>query len=191
MKRPISMLTLAAIATSGALFAGQGWARSDDQAEIQQFLNAPHSLSAAIQMAESSTGGRAYAAEFSEHRGTGVYEVETLNNDKLAEVQVDPATGTITQTKDEGLLSANGAELVPSEMPGSLVDVIAKAEQIGGGKVMSISHENEHGTAMTEIEIVAADGSVKAYTWNAAGNDLVPLVKGQGDGSEYGEANEG
>ncbi|WP_041527246.1 PepSY domain-containing protein [Paracoccus aminophilus] len=193
MKRTLSVLGLTAIASLGAMVGGQVWAATDNSAEVQQFLKAPQTLTAAIHAAESATGGKAYAAEFDDHKGTGRYEVKTLAGDKLAKVRVDATTGKVTDTKDKGLLSAkkDSDALDPAALKGSLADLVAKAETLSGGKVMSIDHERENGATTVEVEVAAADGTAKTFAFDAAGDKLVPVVSGKDDAKEHDEKSEG
>ena len=189
MKRTVSMFALTAIAAGSALSVGQAWAGSDDTAEIQQFLTAPKGISDAIRAAETATGGKAIEAEFDDHKGAAAYEVKTVAGDKIAKVKIDAASGQVVETKDKGTLAGKDDDDVvdPAKMTVSLLDVVTKAEAESGGKVMSVGHESEDGTAQTELEIVKADGSQLDYTFDATAAKLVPMIEGQGDSSEPSE----
>ena len=182
MKRSMTTLGLTAILAVCAATAGQVWAGSDDHADIQQFLKSPQDLSMAIRAAEGATGGKAYAAEFETDKGAAGYKVKTLTGDKLAKVTIDASTGAVKQTKDKGLLSAKDDDdaVDPAQMTGSLLDLVGKAEQLSGGRVMSIDHESEDGATVIEVEIAQADGTTKDYTFDAAGNKIVPVGDTQG-----------
>jgi hypothetical protein len=66
-------------------------------AEAKAFLAAPGSLSAAINAAETSTGGKAMSADFEEDgANAGMYEVEIVMPDgTMSEHLVNPADNTV------------------------------------------------------------------------------------------------
>lgn len=175
--------TLSVASAACVLIVGQAWAGSDDRAEVAAFLQAPHSLTAAIATAEAATGGQAYAAEYDHDDGAGHYEVRTLNGDKLAEVKIDAAKGTALKSVDKGLLSDKDADdgLDPAQLSMPLAELIAAAEAETGGKVMSIEHERDDGRVALDVEIASAEGGIQDFAFDAVSGKFVLRTGGHGD----------
>ena len=202
MKRKQIMTAAAAGLISLTAFGGAasaaGTTQNDgDHAEVQAFLNAPTSMTAAIKAAEAASGGKAFAAEFDESKGTSFYEVDTLNGDKILSVKIDPASGKVIESKDEGPMSKQGDDddfVDPAAMKVALTDLVAKAEAEQGGKVMAIGFEGEDGkTQGVEIELAKPDGSTHDVLFDPASGKMTAMVDSQDqadNGGDQGEAHE-
>ncbi len=174
MKRKLITLLTAGSVSVAALASGAAFASNDgkDQAEIQAFLNASQDITAAIGAAETASGGKAVAAEFDEHKGTGFYEVDTIANGKQVSVDIDAASGKVIKTEDEGDISrADDDDITDAAQLGApLAQLVATAEKNGAGKVMAISAEHEGGkTGLIEVELANADGTTQEFAMAADG----------------------
>lgn len=157
--------------------AGNPLGLNGHRAEVQQFLKAPHTLSAAIAAAEQASQGQAVAAEFDEDNGRAYYEVKLVTGDKLVEAKVDASTGKVLQTKDKGLLSKRKASdrVTPAQLGAPLSELLAKAEQASGEKVMAIDYEYKDGKPVgIEVELAKADGSTSNFLLDPASGTLTP-----------------
>ncbi len=190
MKRKLAMFLTATGVSAMALSAGAAIADSnDDQAEIQAFLGASQNITAAITAAEAASGGQAVAAEFDENKGRGQYEVDTIANGKHISVEIDAATGKVIKTQDEGdVANADDDDIVdPAQLGAPLAQLVARAEQNGAGKVMSISAEHENGNAVTvDVELANADGTTQEFAMAADGS-MTPHADGGGENGEGGD----
>ena len=162
-------LIAALAAVSVAAMAGGAFASNDgkDQAEVQAFLGAPQTLTAAIKAAETASNGTAVKAEFDDHKGTPAYEVDTIAGGKQITVKIDAASGAVLKTEDEGDIAKAEADDItdPALLGAPLAELVAKAEQAGQGKVMSIGAEVDDGkTPVVEVELANADGSTQDFT---------------------------
>ncbi len=189
MKSRTATIFTAGLASAIALSAGIALAGGKaDEAEVRAFLKAPHGIEAAIKTAEGATGGKAVGAEFDEKKGAGIWEVETVNGTKRAEVRVDATTGEVEKTKDKGDVADDDEPVTPDMLGGTLSDLVVRAETAGGGKVMSIDFEHEDGAPKgLAVEIAKPDGSHEAFLMNPADGKFSPMV----DQSDDGEADEG
>ncbi|WP_299912847.1 PepSY domain-containing protein [uncultured Paracoccus sp.] len=191
MKRKLVTLLTAGAVSAAALAGGTAFASSkgNDQAEVQAFLGASQDITAAINAAETASGGKAVAAEFDENRGSGYYEVDTIANGKQVSVEIDASTGKVIKTTDEGdVAKADDDDIVdPAQLGAPLAELVAKAEQSGGGKVMSISAEHESGQAgMIEVELANPDGTTQEFAMAADGK-MTPQVDDDGEDDEDGQ----
>ena len=113
-------------------------------------------------------------------KGTYLYEIKTVSKDKVSEVFVDPASGKITRTADEGLIAkvfdkedqAEFAKLAAS--PVTLSTAVATAEKEIGGKAIEAAFENEDGKMLFEVE-VAKDKAVHKVMIDAVSGKVVKV----------------
>lgn len=181
-RKIISILTISAAALAASMSFASG---SDDQAEVQTFLKAPHDITAAIKAAEAASGGAAISAEFDVSKDAGYYEIDTVTGDKLAELKVDATSGQVTETKDKGLLSAQDDDDAhsPAQLGAPLTELVAKAEAAGQGKVMSIGLEGEDNAApVIEVELAKDDATTHSFILNATDGTLAPMTD---DGEDH------
>ncbi len=191
MKRKL-MALLAVGAASAAAFGGTavlaGSDSADDKAEVQAFLGSAHSISAAIGAAEASSGGKAVAAEFDHKDGAAFYEVDTIANGKQISVEIDAASGKVIKSADEGdVAKAEDDDIVdPAQLGATLTDLVARAEQKSGAKVMAISAEHGKGPTPTiEVEVAKPDGSTQEFAMAQDGS-LTPVADGDdGESDEH------
>ncbi len=189
MKRKFLTLVTAGAVSAAALTGGAAFADNDakDRAEVQAFLGATQDIVAAISAAETASGGKAVAAEFDEKRGASLYEVDTIANGKQISVKIDANTGAVVRTEDEGdIANADDDDIVdPTQLGAPLAQLVATAEQNGGGKVMSISAEPENDAARIEVELANADGSTQEFLMAADGTMTKRAEDGDdGDGDD-------
>ena len=172
-----SVVSAAALTGGLAYAANPGANPTGERTEVQQFLKAPHTLRAAIAAAEQAAKGQAVAAEFEEEKGQAYYEVKLVAGDKLLETKVDARTGQVLKTKDKGLLSKQKASkrVTPAQLGAPLAELVAKAEQASGEKVMAIGYEYEDGKPVgIEVELGKVDGSTPNFLLDAAKGTLTP-----------------
>ena len=156
MKKSIITILAATTLSAGAL-TGAAFADSNDTAEIAAFQKAQHDVIAGI---------KAASAEFDHENGAGLWEVETVNGTKYAEVRIDAATGNVVSTKDK---SDRDDAVTPQMLGAPLADLASKAAATGAGKVMSIEAEHDDGKFRgIEVEILKADGTVHDFILGAA-----------------------
>lgn len=186
MKKSIITILAATTLSAGAL-TGTAFADSNDTAEIAAFQKAQHDVIAGIKAAETASGGKAVSAEFDHENGAGLWEVETVNGTKYAEVRIDAATGNVVSTKDK---SDRDDAVTPQMLGAPLADLASKAAATGAGKVMSIEAEHDDGKFRgIEVEILKADGTVHDFILGAADGKLTPAVEGRDDQNMTGENN--
>ncbi len=97
---PAAMAAMIAVGATGAVHASTG--ESESRREIATVLGAKTSLVQAIDAAERHSGGRAMKIDVEEKNGAFLYEVKTASKDRITEIRVDPASGTVVGTDDEG-----------------------------------------------------------------------------------------
>ena len=154
---PATMAAVIALGTAGVAFASSG--EHENSKVISAVLNAKPSISQAIAAAEKQTGGRAMKADVEHEKGAYLYEIKTVSKEKVSEVFVDPASGKITRTDDEGFIAkifhkedqAEFAKLAAS--PVTLATAVATAEKETGCKAVEAAFENEDGKMLFEVEI--------------------------------------
>ena len=183
MKRTILTLLTAGMVSAAALTGTVAFA-GPDAGEIAAFQKAAHGIEAAIKTAEQTTDGKAVEAEFEVKDGTGIWEIKTVAGTKHAEVKIDAGTGAVIKTKDKGDIADKTDAVTPEMLGAPLVDLVAKAEAEGGGKVIEIEFEHKDGKPVgIEVEIVKPDGSLHKFLMGADGK-LTPLVKANSDEAE-------
>lgn len=183
MKRTLFTLLTAGMVSAAALTGTAAFA-GPDAAEIALFQKAGHGIADAIRTAEKTTGGKAVNVEFDEKADVGLWEVKTVAGTRRAEVRIDATTGQVVVTKDKGDIADKKAAVTPEMLGAPLVDLVAKAEAAGGGKVIKIEFEHKDGKPLgLEVEIVKEDGSLHTFLMAADGK-LTPLVKSADDESD-------
>jgi uncharacterized membrane protein YkoI len=100
---PATLATVVALGTAGMAIASTG--EKENSQEITAVLGAKTSIAQAIASAEQQTGGRAMKIDMEHEKGVYLYEVKTVSKDKVADVLIDPASGQVVRTNDEGLIS--------------------------------------------------------------------------------------
>ena len=93
----VAFVSLAAIAIAGAAYAAQS-AENDALA----IAGAKIGMTQAVAAAEQHVGGKASKAEYEQHKGQWVFDVEVVKDKKVLDVQVDPTSGkVIAATEDK------------------------------------------------------------------------------------------
>lgn len=104
MKRNIIIATAVValgLVGGGLAFAQQGGGNTENDA-VADLAKAKVTLSQAISVAESQSGGRAVKAELEGERGATVFNVEVVTADsKVLDVTVDAADGKVLSSKQD------------------------------------------------------------------------------------------
>jgi uncharacterized membrane protein YkoI len=186
---PAVMAAVIAVGTSGVAFAATN-GKGEDASEIQAALSAEVTAGQAIAAAEKNTGGRALEVGLEDENGGVLYEVKTITQDKVVEAFIDPATGQVIRTKEEGLVARmfdqeDKAELARlAQSPTDLAAAIAAAEQETGGKALEAAHEDENGHAIFEVEVVKDNVVQQVKVDGATGKVMKVSAAESGDESE-------
>lgn len=99
MKRSTSLTVLAALSI---IAIGSSYASSPKENDALSIVSAKISLSQAISAAEQHAGGKASRAEYEQHNGKWVFDVEVVKGKDVMDVKVDPASAKIlAASKDE------------------------------------------------------------------------------------------
>lgn len=179
-----TMAAVFALGAGGATLAANG--ENEHGREIAAVLGAKTSIAQAIAAAEQQTGGRAMKIEVEKEKGTYLYEVKTVSNDRIAEVFVDPASGQVVRSEDEGLIAKAFDKEDRDEFTRlgasstTLAAAIATAEQHIGGKAIEASFDNEDGTMRFEVE-VAKDNAVHKVMIDSADGKVLKVAGGEKD----------
>lgn len=176
------------LTASGAAFAHSG--EHENGGEVSAVLAAKTSVSQAIATAEQQTGGRAMSIDVGHKKDAYVYRIKTVTKDKVAELTVDPASGKITQTEDEGLIDRVFDREDKSEFqalgasPTTLGAAVATAEKELGGKAIEARFENEDGKLRYEVEVAKDKAMHKVVVDSASGKVLKVKTAEEGEDKE-------
>lgn len=96
------MAAVIAAGAGGVAFVATN-GKGEDAREIKAALSAKVTAAQAITAAEQKTGGRAFEIGLEDENGNVLYEVKTITRYKVVEASIDPLTGQVMRTKDEGL----------------------------------------------------------------------------------------
>jgi len=173
--------TMAAVFVLGA--TGAAFASSEDHEggrEIAAALDAKTSVVEAIAAAERQTGGRAMKIDIEKDNGAYLYEVKTVSKDKITRIFVDPASGKVVRSDDEGLIdrvfdSEDQDEL--AKLTGStttLAAAIATAEQHTGGKAIEARVDDDDDTMLFKVK-VAKDNALQKVMVDIATGKVVKV----------------
>lgn len=171
---PAAMVAVMAMGAAGTVFAESG--EHENSKEVTAVLGAKTSVAQAIAAAEQKTGGRAMKVDVEKQKGAYLYEVKTVSNDTVANVLVDPSTGQVVNTENEGFIAkvfdredkAEFAKLAAA--PTTLAAAIATAEQHTGGKAIEASFDNENGAMLFKIEVAKDNAVHRVAVDSATGN---------------------
>lgn len=175
---PAAMAAVFALGTGGAAFASSG--DHEDGREIAAVLAAKTTVAEAIAAAEQHSGGRAMKIDIEKDNGAYLYEIKTVSKDKITEVLVDPASGKVVRTDDEGLIarifdSEDQDELAKlAASPTTLAAVIATAEQHTGGKAIEARVDDDDDTMLFKVE-VAKDNALQKVMVDIATGKVVKV----------------
>lgn len=165
-----TMASVLAIGTLGGAYAASsnGQAGAKEQSEVAAVLAAPTSLSDAVRIAEKNADGKAFEAAMEDEDGRNLYEIAILSGDNVTEFAIDPATGNILESEEEGLLAdlmRDDEELAAlGKTKADLLSVIATAEQAAGGKAMEAEIDDESASPAFDVEVAQVDGTVVKVT---------------------------
>jgi uncharacterized membrane protein YkoI len=154
-----------ALATAVLLFgAAPAQASQSAKHEAEELRRVKLSLIEAVVAAEKEGGGKATSAEFEFKRGNPAYfEVKVLSADgkKLTRYDLDPRTGEVQKTANEGL-ERLVTRLTPEELrrsPTTLTHAIALAQEHSGGHARSADVDRKSDHLEYDIETVKLDGT--------------------------------
>ncbi len=176
---PAAMAAMIAVGATGAVHASTG--ESESNREIATVLGAKTSLVQAIDAAERHSGGRAMKIDVEEKNGAFLYEVKTASKDRITEIRVDPASGTVVGTDDEGPIARifdredqdELARLAAS--PTTLAAAIVAAEKETGGTAIEAKADGDDGAMRYKVE-VATDNAVRKVTIDGATGKVVKVA---------------
>jgi uncharacterized membrane protein YkoI len=175
---PAALAAVFALAAGGAAFASAE--EHEGGREIAAVLAARTSAAEAIATAEQRTGGRAMKIDIDGENGAYLYEVTTVSKDTITQVFVDPASGKVMRSEDQGLFARvfdsedqdELAKLVSSST--TLAAAIATAEQQTGGKAIEARVDDEDDTVMFKVK-VAKDKVVSKVMIDSATGKIVKV----------------
>lgn len=91
-----AFVSLSVIALGGAAYA----AKSVEN-DALAIAGAKISMTQAIAAAEQHVGGKASKAEYEQHRGQWVFDVEVVKDKKVMDVKVDPTSGKVIAATED------------------------------------------------------------------------------------------
>lgn len=183
-----TLASLIALGAAGAASASSG--ENENAKEVSAVLNAKTTISQAIAVAETQTGGRAMKVDVEHKKDNYLYEIKIVSKDTVSDVTVDPASGKITRTDDEGLIAKvfdredreEFAKLASS--PVTLTAAIATAEKEVDGKAIEAKFENEDDKPLFEVEVAKGKAMHKVMVDAASGNVIKVSATEHGDHKE-------
>ncbi len=93
---------LATLATLSVVALGSAYASGMQENDALNITSAKIGLGQAVSAAEQHVGGKASRAEYEQHNGKWVYDVEVVKGKEVMDVKVDPASARIVAaSKDE------------------------------------------------------------------------------------------
>ena len=149
---------------SAVLLFGAAQASQSARHEAEELRRVKLSLIEAVIAAEKESGGKATGAEFEFNRGNPAYfEVKVLSADgkKLTRYDLDPRTGEVQKTANEGL-ERLVTRLTPEDLrrsPTTLTHAIALAQEHSGGHARSADVDRKSDHLEYDIETVKLDGA--------------------------------
>lgn len=158
--------------------------------EIAAVLAAKTSPAQAIATAGQVSGGRATKIELEKEKSGYLYEVETVSKDRIQKVMVDPASGKVVKTDNEGLIGRifdrderdDFAKLTSS--PTTLATAMIAAEQKTGGKAMEARFDNEDSLAVFKVKTVKDNATQRVVVNATTGKVIKVTARGEKDHDE-------
>ena len=99
MKRKVYLTALAALSAAAI---GSAYAAKSAENDALAISGAKIGITQAVTAAEQHVGGKASRAEYEQHKGQWVFDVEVVNGKKVMDVKVDPTSGkVIAATEDK------------------------------------------------------------------------------------------
>jgi|JI8StandDraft_1071087.scaffolds.fasta_scaffold99468_1 uncharacterized membrane protein YkoI len=90
-----SNLYLAAVAVLSATVVGSVYAAKSADNDAMAIADAKISLAQAVSTAEQHVGGKASRAEYEDHKGQWVFDVEVVKGRQVMDVTVNSTSGTV------------------------------------------------------------------------------------------------
>ena len=187
---PAVMAALIAAGVNGAAFAATN-GKGEDAREIEALQSAKVTAEQAIAAAEQKTDGHALKVGLEDENGRVLYDVKTVIQDKVFDVYVDPNSGQIVRSEEEGLIDrmldredkAQLAQLMKS--PTTLATAIAAAEQQTGGKVIEAAYDDENGRGIFEAEVLKDNARQEVKVEGATGKVMSVSAAKHGEKGEH------
>jgi uncharacterized membrane protein YkoI len=88
-------LILAALTALSATAIGSAHAAKSAENDALAISGATIDMPQAVTAAEQHVGGKASKAEYEQHKGQWVFDVEVVKDKKVVDVKVDPASGKV------------------------------------------------------------------------------------------------
>ncbi|MEZ5775808.1 MAG: hypothetical protein R3D33_14200 [Hyphomicrobiaceae bacterium] len=168
MKMIKSIAALVAVPACAAIASVALASDPVDGAHVAYFHKARVSLREAVATAEASAHGRAYDAAGHTTDGAHAFDVAVVVGENVVSVKIDPASGKVLGTADEGplaaVMDADGDEpLDISKLTMPLEKAIAAAEAGGGGRAIDAEYktDSEGADAVIEITLALAGGKTR------------------------------
>lgn len=96
------VLVPAVVAALSALsFGGAYAARNSSENDALAISTAKIDLAKAVAAAEQHVGGKAAKAEFEQHEGQSVYEIEVVKDRKVMDVRVNATSGSVISVAED------------------------------------------------------------------------------------------
>lgn len=95
-RTPVTAL-IALLAASGL---GSSYAARLEANDALLINSASISLSQAIAAAEQHVGGKAARADFDQHKGQALFDIEVVKDTKIMDVKIDPANGKVISSAE-------------------------------------------------------------------------------------------
>lgn len=161
----------------GGTFCGSARAEHEHPRDLTALASVKTSLAQAIGTVEQQNGGQAVKAEYHERNGVPVYGITVLAGGKEGKTLIDPMSGKILKTAQEGLLSrvfgddaSERAGIKTSKL--SLGAAVTMAEKQSGGKVVEADFKDKHGKPRFEVELVK-DGTSQEIVIDGVSGQIV------------------
>ncbi len=90
-----SNIYLAAVAVLSATAVGSVYAAKSSDNDAMAIADAKISLAQAVSTAEQHVGGKASRAEYEDHKGQWVFDVEVVKGRQVMDVTVNSTSGTV------------------------------------------------------------------------------------------------
>ena len=98
MKRKVYLTALAALSAAAI---GSAYAAKSAENDALAISGAKIGITQAVTAAEQHVGGKASRAEYEQHKGQWVFDVEVVSGSKTYDVKIDPDHGTVLASTED------------------------------------------------------------------------------------------
>jgi uncharacterized membrane protein YkoI len=102
MKQSFKLAVVGAVAAT-AIAVGSVYAAKSSENDALALASAKIGLAQVVTAAEQHVGGKAAKAEYEEHKGQWVFDVEVVKDTKVVDVTVDAASGNVITAVEDKL----------------------------------------------------------------------------------------